>query len=109
VANTGSGGVSVVGALEDLRLRTGSGDIAVAGDPQAGTYWDFRTSSGNVGMQVSPKASFRFYAKTNSGEINAAIPVIMEGTAGKHALRARIGDGKGRVEVETSSGNVALH
>jgi DUF4097 and DUF4098 domain-containing protein YvlB len=109
VANTGSGGVSVVGAMEDLRLRTSSGDIAVRGDPQAGTYWDFRTSSGNVGMQVSPKASFRFYAKTNSGEINAAIPVIMEGTAGKHALRARIGDGKGRVEVETSSGNVALH
>jgi DUF4097 and DUF4098 domain-containing protein YvlB len=61
-----------------------------------------------VALQVPPKASFRFYAKTNSGDIDAAIPVVMEGTAGKHALRARIGDGKGRVEVETSSGNVAL-
>jgi hypothetical protein len=109
VASTGSGSVSVADAMEDLRLRSGSGNIAVTGDPQGGTYWDFHTSSGNVALQVTPKASFRFYAKTNSGDIDAAIPVVMEGTAGKHALRARIGDGKGRVEVETSSGNVALH
>jgi len=109
VASTGSGSLSVSGAMEDLRLRSGSGNIAVAGDPEGGTYWDFHTSSGNVILQVTPKASFRFYAKTNSGDIDAAIPVVMEGTAGNHALRARIGDGKGRVEVETSSGNVALH
>jgi DUF4097 and DUF4098 domain-containing protein YvlB len=109
VASSGSGSVSVAGAMEDLRLRTSSGNIAVSGDPQSGTYWDFITSSGNVALQVSPKASFRFYAKTSSGDIDAAIPVVMEGTAGKHALRARIGDGKGRVEVATSSGNVALH
>lgn len=109
VASTGSGSMSVADAMEDLRLRSGSGNIAVTGDPQGGTYWDFHTSSGNVALQVTPKASFRFYAKTNSGDIDAAIPVVMEGTAGKHALRARIGDGKGRVEVETSSGNVALH
>jgi len=109
VASTGSGSVSVAGAMEDLRLRSGSGNIAVTGDPRGGTYWDFHTSSGNVALQVTPKASFRFYAKTSSGDIDAAIPVVMEGTAGKHALRARIGDGKGRVEVETSSGNVALH
>ena len=109
VANLGSGGIEVSAPMDDLRVRTGSGNIAVNGDPQAGKYWDFRTSSGNVTFQVSPKASFRFYARTKSGEIDAAIPVVMEGTAEKHALRARLGDGKGRVEVETSSGNVALH
>ena len=108
VASTGSGSVSVAAPKEDLRLRTSSGNIAVTGDPPGGKYWDFHTSSGNVALQVSPKASFRFYAKTNSGDIDAAIPVVMEGTAGKHALRARIGDGKGRVEIESSSGNVAL-
>lgn len=109
VATAGSGSVSVAGAMEDLRVRTSSGNVTVTGDPQSGTYWDFRTTSGNVALQVSPKASFRFYAKTGSGDIDAAIPVVMEGTAGKHALRARIGDSKGRVEVETNSGNVALH
>lgn len=108
VASTGSGSINVASAQADLRLRTGSGQIQVTGDPQASTYWDLHASSGNVSLHVSPNASLRFYAKTNSGEINAAIPVVLEGTAGKHALRARIGDGKARVEVETTSGNVAL-
>lgn len=108
VASTGSGAIKVAGAQSDLRLRTASGQIQVAGDPQASTYWDLHASSGDVSLHVSPNASLRFYAKTNSGEINAAIPVVLEGTAGKHALRARIGDGKARVEVETTSGNVAL-
>jgi len=109
VVSSGSGNVTVAGATSDLRLRTGSGSIQVAGDPEPSTYWDFRASSGNISLHVSPKASLRFYARTNSGDIDAAIPVVMEGTAGKHALRARIGDGKARVEVETSSGNVSLH
>lgn len=107
-AGTGSGEIQITGALGDLRVRTASGNLAVNGDPQATTYWDFRTSSGNVTLQVPPAASFRLYAKSNSGEIDAAIPITLEGTAGKHSLRARIGDGKARVEIETSSGNIAL-
>jgi len=109
VAGSGSGNVNAVGAKDDLRVRTGSGNIVLTGDPQATKYWDIRTSSGNVVLQVPSTASFRFYARTTSGDINAAIPIVMEGTAGRHALRARIGDGKARVEVETTSGSIALH
>jgi hypothetical protein len=32
----------------------------------------------------------------------------MEGTAAKHELRARIGDGKARAEIQTSSGDISL-
>jgi hypothetical protein len=32
----------------------------------------------------------------------------MEGTNDKHELRAKLGDGKARVEVETSSGSITL-
>jgi Putative adhesin len=108
-ASSGSGDINAVRVKDDLRVRTNSGNITVEGDPKATNYWDIRASSGNVILQVPTTASFRFYAKTDSGDINAAIPIVMEGTAGKHALRARIGDGKARVEVETTSGNVALH
>ena len=108
-ATAGSGNVNAAGVQGDVRVRTGSGSIVLVGDPRATTYWDLRASSGNVAVQVPTSASFRFYAKANSGDINAAIPIVMEGTAGKHELRARIGDGKARVEVETSSGNIALH
>jgi hypothetical protein len=109
VASSTSGNINAAGVKGDLRVRTSSGNVVVTGDPQVTTYWDFRTASGNVVLQVPATASFRFYAKTTSGDINAAIPIVMEGTAGKHALRARIGDGKARVEVETISGSIALH
>lgn len=108
-AGTGSGDIQVSGATADLRLRSGSGTVTVDGNPGSTNYWDFHTSSGDVTLHVSSQASFRLYAKSSSGDIDAAIPVVMEGTAGKHELRARIGDGKARVEIETSSGGISLH
>lgn len=108
VVGVGSGEVMIAGAESDLRVRSGSGSITVSGNPEPTKYWDFRAASGNVTLQVSPAASFRLYARSKSGDIDAAIPIMMEGTSGKHELRARIGDGKARVEVETSSGKISL-
>ncbi len=107
-ANTGSGDVNIKGASADIRLRTSSGDVTVDGNPGNSNYWDIRTSSGDVVLQVPPTASFRLYARSSSGDIDAAIPIVMEGTTSKHELRARIGDGKGRVEVQSSSGSISL-
>jgi DUF4097 and DUF4098 domain-containing protein YvlB len=108
-ASSGSGDIEVKGATADLRLHSSSGQITVDGNPSPSNYWDFHTSSGDVSLHVPSDASFRLYARSNSGDIDAAIPVVMEGTADKHELRARIGDGKARVDIETSSGKIALH
>jgi hypothetical protein len=108
VANSGSGSIMVGQVSTDLRLHTTSGDVTVEGNPQASAYWEVRTSSGSVSLHVPVTSSFRLYARTSSGDIDTEIPITMEGTTGKHELRARIGDGKGRVEVETNSGKISL-
>lgn len=108
VAETGSGNVTVNGATADLRVRTGSGTVSIAGNPGANNYWDIHASSGDVTLQIPSNASFELYARTGSGDINTQVPIVMEGTAGKHELRARVGDGKARVEIQTSSGSVTL-
>jgi hypothetical protein len=108
-AETGSGDITVKGASADLRLRASSGDIKVDGNPGASNFWDIHTNSGEVVLDVPQSASFRLYAHSSSGDIDAAIPIVMEGTAAKHELRARIGDAKARVEIETSSGSISLH
>ncbi len=108
-ASTGSGEVTIKGASADIRVRTSSGDLDVEGNPDRTKYWDFHTVSGEVVLHVPPNASFRLYARSKSGDIDAAIPITMEGTAAKHELRARIGDGKARVEIQTSSGDISLH
>jgi DUF4097 and DUF4098 domain-containing protein YvlB len=107
-ASTGSGDITIKGASADIRLRTASGDVVIEGNPAGSNYWDIHTSSGDVVLRVSPSASFRLMARSNSGDIDAAIPIVMEGTTEKHELRARLGDGKARVEVQTSSGSVSL-
>lgn len=108
VGNTGSGKVRVTGATEDLRLRTGSGDITVDGNPSATSYWDFRASSGDVRLNVPSGASLRFYAHSSSGNIDVGIPGATEEQDERHEAHARIGDGKARVEAQTSSGNISL-
>ncbi|MFY9804318.1 MAG: DUF4097 family beta strand repeat-containing protein [Candidatus Acidiferrales bacterium] len=107
-ASTGSGDVDIKGASADVRVRTSSGDVTVDGNPGNSNYWDIHTSSGDVVLQVPPTASFRLYARSSSGDIEADIPIVMEGTTSKHELRARIGDGKARVEAQSSSGSISL-
>ncbi|HTU32404.1 MAG TPA: DUF4097 family beta strand repeat-containing protein [Candidatus Acidoferrum sp.] len=108
VAETGSGDITVNGATADLRVRTGSGNVTAGGNPGAMNYWDIHASSGDVVLQIPSNASFELHAHTGSGDIDTKIPIVMEGTTNKHELRARIGDGKARVEIQTSSGNITL-
>jgi hypothetical protein len=108
-AEAGSGSIEVRGATADLRLRTGSGQVNVDGNPGPSSYWDIRATSGDVELQVPSSASFRFYARSGSGDINVTAASVTEETPGKHDFQARVGDGKARVEVETSSGSVSLH
>ena len=108
-AGAGSGDISITGASADLQLHTGSGDLQVEGNPAPKSYWELHTGSGEVGLRVPSSASFRLRARSNSGHIQTTIPIVIEEQTSKHELRARVGDGGARVEVETSSGEITLH
>jgi hypothetical protein len=108
-AQAGSGNIELRGAMADIRVRTGSGDITVDGNPAPSSYWDIHAGSGDVRLRIPSNASFMLYARSSSGDINVTAPSVTEGTPGKHDFQARIGDGKARVEIETSSGNISLH
>jgi hypothetical protein len=108
-AQAGSGNIELRGAMADTRLRTGSGDIIVDGNPAPSSYWDIHAGSGDVRLRIPSNASFMLYARTSSGDINVTAPSVTEGAPGKHDFQARVGDGKARVEIEASSGNISLH
>lgn len=109
VAEAGSGGIEVTGATGDLRLRTASGPIHVDGDPTGTHFWDLHAASGDVDLRVSRDASFRLYAHTGSGNIDVGIPSVAESSSSRHDYQGRVGDGKARVEIGTSSGDISLH
>ncbi|HEV8303678.1 MAG TPA: DUF4097 family beta strand repeat-containing protein [Gemmatimonadales bacterium] len=124
---TGSGNVTLTGAqATDLHVETGSGDVTVTG--AQGDELSFETGSGNV--NVALLATFRSLAiETGSGDVTLKVPPTIgaevdldtgsgEIDLGGLTIQVRhleedhitgtIGDGKGRLSIETGSGNVHL-
>ena len=106
-ADTASGEIEIHGATRDVRARAASGRVYVQGNPGSQGYWDLKTASGGVQFSVPPSANFQLSAEAASGEIRADIPIVIE-EQGKHSLRAHMGNGGGRVEVHTVSGEIRV-
>jgi len=131
---TGSGNVDLRTASGDIDLETGSGDITVAGAQgssltgSSGDDLSFETGSGDV--DVALVATFRsVHIETGSGDVTLKVPPTLGAEVdldtgsgdidlGGLTLQVRriehdhvtgtMGDGKGRLSVETGSGNVRL-
>ena len=106
-ASNTSGEVEIQGASNDVKAHAISGLVSVQGNPGAGSYWDLKSVSGGVQVRVPPTASFHFSAEAASGEIRTDVPIVVE-EQGKHSLRAHMGNGGGRVEVRTASGEIRV-
>ena len=106
-ADTASGEVEIQGAANDVKAHAASGRVYVQGNPSTDSYWELRTVSGGVQFSVPASANFHFSAEAVSGEIRADIPIVIE-EQGKHSLRAHMGNGGGRVEVHTVSGEIRV-
>lgn len=106
-AGTASGSIDVQGAKSDVKAHAASGRITIRGNPAGNCFWDLKTASGTVQIAVPAAANFHLSAEAVSGEIRADIPIVVEEQS-KHSLRARMGDGGGRVEVHTVSGEIQI-
>jgi hypothetical protein len=86
--DTGSGDVDVelLGDTDDIMVDTGSGDVTIVVPAGFGSAVNLSTSSGDVETEVEIQVTRR----------------------GRQSLVGRIGDGQGRMTVETGSGNVTL-
>ena len=107
VADTGSGGVQ----LDDVRspvilLDTGSGAVNLDLSSDVDRV-EVDTGSGGVTMSVPPKLGAQFDLQTSSGGIDVAVPHRTLSVA-RDRVRGRIGDGQGRIHVDTGSGAVRL-
>jgi DUF4097 and DUF4098 domain-containing protein YvlB len=106
-ADTASGEVKIQGAANDVKAHATSGRVYVQGNPGGNSFWELKTVSGGVQFSVPSSANFHLSAEAVSGEIRADIPIVIE-EQGKHSLRAHMGNGGGRVEVHTVSGEIRV-
>jgi len=125
--DTGSGNVTVSGVSgPELKLATGSGDVTASSvrvgnvkiDTGSGNVrldlladleaLDVDTGSGDVTINVPPDLGAELDIETGSGDIDLQNVTVRTTRLERDHLTGAIGDGKGRIRIETGSGGVHL-
>jgi lia operon protein LiaG len=104
---TGSGDIEVTGLVApQVALETGSGSVSA--DVQ-GEVWNVnvQTGSGDVTLKLPPTRGAEVDIETSSGDIETDFSVSVTRHARDH-LTGRIGDGRGKIAIETGSGGIKL-
>jgi hypothetical protein len=104
---TGSGDIELATvSAPSLSLETGSGTVR-ADLRTAVQSLSVETGSGDVALTAPPTLDAEVVIETSSGDIESDFPLQVTRHARDH-LVGRIGSGKGRIAVETGSGDVRL-
>jgi DUF4097 and DUF4098 domain-containing protein YvlB len=105
--DTGSGGIRLERvSSSDVTLDTGSGAVSVELlDRVENLLVD--TGSGSVTLYLPANVGAEIEAETGSGGIDVEVPVQIRSVKRDHLL-GRIGDGRGRIDIDTGSGAIRL-
>jgi len=126
VMDTGSGRVEARGIeVDELEVDTGSGSVSLSevsarrievdtgsGSVHLGLLSDvddveIDTGSGSVTLTVPESLGAEIVIETGSGGITLDVPVQVREVQ-RNRVRGTIGDGNGRIEIDTGSGRVRL-
>jgi lia operon protein LiaG len=105
--NTGSGSIDVTAlTAPQVSLQTGSGSVSAA---LSGEVWNVsvETGSGDITLKVPPTLAADVDIETSSGEIETDFEVAVTRHARDH-MTGRIGEGGGKIDIETGSGGIKL-
>ena len=104
---SGSGDIRAEGIrAPQVHVDTGSGNVLIAIDSDVDLL-AVDTGSGNVSIQVPGSVGATFQAETGSGQITSELPLTVRKRS-SDTLTGTIGDGRGRIALETGSGNISL-
>lgn len=104
---TVSGAVDIVLAqpAREIRIETVSGSASLRGGPSDSGTLRAETLSGRLRIELPAATSARISAESFSGRIRSAVGTVEKESFGPgSSLRAELGAGGGRIQVETFSG-----
>jgi hypothetical protein len=105
--DTGSGDIRAEGIRAPrVHVDTGSGNVQIAIDSDVEAL-AVDTGSGNVAIELPGGVGAAFSAETGSGQIATELPLELSKRSSGY-LAGTIGDGRGRIALETGSGNISL-
>ncbi len=105
--DTGSGSVDLDGLVaQSVAVDVGSGDVDLTWTVDPGDI-EIDSGSGSVKLILPGNSGATLDIETSSGEIDSAFE-IRTNRIERDTLRGSFGDGKGRIAIETGSGDVEL-
>jgi len=105
--DTGSGSIALERSSgRDVRLDTGSGSVTAELTSELERLL-VDTGSGSVTLHLPADLSAELAIETGSGGIDVDFPLMMTRRA-RNELHGTIGDGRGRIVVDTGSGSVRI-
>jgi lia operon protein LiaG len=105
--DTGSGDVELSGLVaQRAKIDVGSGDVTLGWTTDPGDV-DIDSGSGDVTLTLPANAGGTVDLESSSGDIESAFEITTTHIE-RDALRGTFGDAKGRIAVETGSGDVHL-
>lgn len=105
--DTGSGSITLGhSSARDVRLDTGSGSVS-ADLTEDVDRLVVDTGSGSVTVRLPATVGARLAIETGSGGIHTDFPVLVTRRA-RDELHGEIGDGRGKIEIDTGSGSIRL-
>jgi putative adhesin len=106
-ASTSGGGVEVRGAGGRVEAHTSGGPVTVrfaAGNKSGG---ELTTSGGGVRTEVDPAVALTIDASSSGGNVQADLPVTVQGTT-RNSLRGDINGGGALLRLRSSGGGVRI-
>jgi hypothetical protein len=109
-ADSGDGQVRLAGRFEALNVKTGDGsvDTRVLSGSKMATSWTLRTGDGSVDIALPPDFQADIDATTGDGHISLGIPVTVEGTFSRSAVKGKMNGGGQVLTIHTGDGSIRL-
>lgn len=95
------------GRSPEVRSNTVSGDVQAQLSPREGNI-AIRSTSGDVDLTLGKDTDAQVECETMSGDIDVDLP-IQKTFASERKYQGILGNGRGRIRVSTTSGDISIH
>lgn len=94
----------------DAWLSTHNGGINVSYAEDAPGICEIvmTTHNGSINLKTPPNVSAVVNLSTHNGSIRTELPITVIGTVSKNKLNGKIGDGQGKLKLETHNGSIKI-
>ncbi len=91
-----------------LSTHNGGINVSYAKDAPGVCETILTTYNGSIDLKTPPNVSAMVNLSTYNGSINTELPITLIGTVSKNKLNGKIGDGLGKLKLETHNGSIKI-